>query len=198
MVMGKAKWWVCDDCHSLNDLPANKCYKCRAAKPANPRQMDDKYSEVGSQRRVGITVDLSQLGDLTRPDPVETQSGGGVFEAFGDDGARSAQPDAPARQLYDPYGSLPEPPGPPATVRPLREPKRRGIDQLGGVRSWAETPTQPMAPPPADAVPPPVPSGPPAGAVPPPGTTPQAAPYPPQPPASPPRDPRPEEQHRGG
>jgi len=40
--MGKAKWWVCDSCKSLNDLPANKCYKCRAEKPANPTLMDDQ------------------------------------------------------------------------------------------------------------------------------------------------------------
>jgi hypothetical protein len=94
--MGKAKWWVCDDCHSLNDLPANKCYNCRAGKPANPREIDDHYDEVVTNQRVGITVDLSQVGDLSRPDPLETQSGGGIIEAFADRGTAPGQPTAPA------------------------------------------------------------------------------------------------------
>ena len=81
--MGKAKWWVCDDCKSLNDLPANKCYNCREPKPSDPRLFDDQYSQVGGgQQRVGITVDLDKVGDLTRPDPVETAAGGGIVEAF--------------------------------------------------------------------------------------------------------------------
>ena len=84
MRMGKAKWWVCDDCKSLNDVPANKCYKCRTNKPAAPTLIDDDYAEVGAatQKRVGITVDLSRLSELTAPDPTETDAGAGVYDAF--------------------------------------------------------------------------------------------------------------------
>jgi len=158
--MGKAKWWVCDGCHSLNDLPANKCYNCRAAKPANPRQIDDRYDEVVSNQRVGITVDLSQVGDLSRRDPIETQSGGGIIEAFAEGGAEAGQAPAPAPQPYDPYAPAPPPAAPttatptPTTtqpVPPLREPERRGIEQLGGRRSWADPAELPPAPaPPRD------------------------------------------------
>ena len=75
--MGKPKWWVCGGCKSLNDMPAAKCFNCRAAKPADPTLIDDHYSEVGSgARRVGVTVDLATVGDLTRPDPLETAKGG--------------------------------------------------------------------------------------------------------------------------
>ena len=64
--MGKARWWVCDDCTSLNDLPANKCYNCRVPKPGDPKLIDDNYSQVGGgQKRVGITVDLAKIGALT-------------------------------------------------------------------------------------------------------------------------------------
>ena len=117
-VMGKAKWWVCDSCHSLNDLPASKCFNCRAGKSPNPRLIDDQYGEVQSQQRVGITVDLSQVGDLTRPDPVETQSGGGIIEAFGERGAPSAQSSAQPQQPYDPYAQVPETPTPDAPAAP--------------------------------------------------------------------------------
>ena len=175
--MGKAKWWVCDDCHSLNDLPANKCYNCRAGKPANPRQMDDHYAEIPSQQRVGITVDLSQLGDLTRPDPIETQDGGGIFEAFGDERAQQPQVEPPTRQPYDPYATTPEPTAPPAGVRPLREPMRRGIDQLGGRRSWAEAPdttSAPLRPSPSGQPVPPAPPTSEATAGPPPAEGPRA------------------------
>ncbi len=183
--MGKAKWWVCDSCHSLNDLPANKCYKCRESKPANPRLMDDTYSEVGGQQRVGITVDLSHLGDLVRPDPLETEEGGGIIEAFRAAGERSASdpPQAQATPVsapYDPYApKTPQPsgtstPGP----RPMREPVRRGIDALGGQREWADDPAGVTPPlPPAQsagsaAVTPPPGAIPPPGAVPPSGQVP--------------------------
>lgn len=183
--MAKPKWWVCDGCHSLNDLPANKCYNCRAEKPESPRLMDDHYSEVVSHKRVGITVDLSKVGDLTRPDPIETQQGGGIFEAFGDQREQAAE--APgagsgARQPYDPYapatGSPASPPRP--APPPLREPQRRGIDQLGGYRQWAEPP---MASPEPAAPPPPTPG-------------PQTTPGPPLPPSQAPPTPvtEPEEQ----
>ena len=161
--MGKAKWWVCDDCHSLNDLPANKCYNCRAGKPTNPRQIDDQYDEVVSQQRVGITVDLSQVGDLSRPDPIETESGGGIMEAFDTRDAEAHQPAAPTPQPYDPYAPAPAPaaarPAANPSVPPMREPERRGIEQLGGQRTWADPvdvpspPGPPQAPPPADRTP---------------------------------------------
>jgi len=192
--MGKAKWWVCEGCHSLNDLPANKCFSCHEPKPSNPRTLDDEYSEVGSQQRVGITVDLAKVGDLTNPDPIEADRGGGFIEAFA---AQEDQPSgAPAREPYDPYAAgshvsaqrpAAAPQQPP--VPPLREPVRRGIDQLGGAREWADASVPPEVPPPAPAaspvpdqapqpqgspppVPPPAGAMPPAGSVPPPGQDP--------------------------
>ncbi len=193
--MGKAKWWVCDSCKSLNDLPANKCYKCRETKPGNPTLIDDQYSEVrGSQQRVGITVDLSKVGDLTRPDPLETADGGGIMEAFEEasdpyadlDGGQSSTP------RYDPYSGGYEPgpaaaqPAPP----PLREPTKRSIDALGD-RPWTAQPAAPEAaqpsPPPTEgaaqsegAPSPPGVTPPPPGVTPPP--PPGAVPRPPVPP----------------
>lgn len=127
--MGKAKWWVCDDCKSLNDLPANKCYKCFTTKPDSPSLIDDQYAHVGGgdEKRVGVTVDLSKVGDLTRPDPVETAEGGLVVEAYGHDD------DKPLARSPEPPGSR-EPAQPPA---PLREPERRSISQLAS-RHWTE------------------------------------------------------------
>ena len=204
--MGKAKWWVCDSCKSLNDLPASKCYKCRETKPGNPTLIDDQYSEVrGSQQRVGITVDLSKVGDLTRPDPLETADGGGIMEAFEEtsdpyadlDGGQSSTP------RYDPYSGGYES-GPAAarpTPRPLREPTKRSIDAIGG-RPWsaesvatgsraavttttagqrAKPPAPPapgVMPPPPGSVPSPPPPAPPAPGVmppPPPGYAPPPA-----------------------
>lgn len=137
--MGKAKWWVCEDCTSLNDLPANKCYKCRVSKPRDPKLFDDQYSHVGGgDQRVGITVDLANVGDLTRPDPVESAEGGSIMEAFDktdDPYADIDQADPTPR--YDPYSGGPETPSQQAEPRPLREPTKRGIDALGG-RGWAE------------------------------------------------------------
>lgn len=153
--MGKAKWWVCDDCKSLNDLPANKCFNCRSPKPSNPVKIDDQYSQVagGSSGRVGVSVDLSKVGDLTRPDPIETADGGGIIEAynFRDDFSE----DQPLESYR--HRSL-EPTAPPP---PLREPKLRSIAEAGGLH-WEETYQGLGAPPP---------QGQPAGS-PPPGTPP--------------------------
>lgn len=205
--MGKAKWWVCDDCVSLNDLPANKCYKCRKDKPDDPKLIDDQYSEVGGGgQRVGITVDMAQVGDLTRPDPVETAQGGALMEAFEKvddpyadlDRARrqqgSTQPPTtqqqPSTPRHDPYRGNPATRGAPETPKPLREPTKRGIDALGG-RHWVEG-TEPfeggradptdvgVAPPPPAPPPPPV-APPPVAPPPPPGV--------PRPPSSPPEPP---------
>ena len=34
-------------------MPANKCYKCRTRKPANPTLLDDQYGQVVARRRPG-------------------------------------------------------------------------------------------------------------------------------------------------
>ena len=191
--MGKAKWWVCDSCKSLNDLPANKCYKCRTAQPKDPTLIDDQYSKVGGgERRVGITVDLSQVGELTRPDPVETAQGGGVMEAFEkvDDpyadldrmphaGRQPPATPPPGAPRYDPYAggyeTEVEQPGP----KPLREPVRRGIDALGGLQ-WAFDDDPPAT---AEAAAAPAPSAPPLTpepqSAPPPGPPPEQQSAPP-------------------
>ena len=168
--MGKARWWVCSDCTSLNDLPANKCYKCRAEKPASPRLIDDEYSEVNSgQSRVGVSVDLSKLGELSARDPLETAKGGSVIEAFG---AEDAPPAAPAAAVQPPRPAGPdwseERVIPPA---PLRDPTPRSISAIGG-RPWSDGAA--TTPPPSQAAPMPPPSQ--AAPMPPP---PQAAPMPP-------------------
>ena len=146
--MGKAKWWVCESCTSLNDLPANKCYNCRVAKPGNAKLIDDQYSQVGGgEQRVGITVDLSKVADLTRPDPKETAEGGSFVQAFeqGDDAYEDVATDAPQTPRYDPYtGAFESTPSSPAEPRPIREPARRGIDAIGG-RHWTEPEPTPAA-----------------------------------------------------
>jgi hypothetical protein len=163
--MGNARWWVCESCVSLNDLPANKCYKCRDPKPAAPKLIDDEYSEVsGRQQRVGITVDLSQVGDLTRPDPAEQAEPGGIMEAF--DKVEDPYADLDARQppsptpRYDPYAGVGPPQATPAAPRPMRDPIRRGIEAIGG-RQWADSYEPPQAIPPQDrpsqGTPPPAP-----------------------------------------
>jgi hypothetical protein len=148
--MGKAKWWVCDSCKSLNDLPASKCYKCAIARPKDPTLIDDQYSRVGGgERRVGVTVDLSQVGDLTRPDPVETAQGGGVMEAFEkvDDpyadldrtagaGGQQARTSPSSTPPYDPYAGGYETRDEQPTPKPLRDPVKRGIGELGGLK-WS-------------------------------------------------------------
>lgn len=143
--MGKAKWWVCNDCKSLNDLPANKCYKCFTTKPHSPSLIDDQYAHVGGgdERRVGVTVDLSKVGDLTRPDPIETAEGGLVVEAYGHD---DDKPLALSSQSTEPA---------PAPA-PLREPERRSISQLAS-RHWTDamgTPDATTTPAPGDPPPP--------------------------------------------
>jgi hypothetical protein len=118
--MATAKWWVCDSCRSLNDIPANKCYKCRAQKPSHPTLIDANYVQVGStQKRVGVTVDRSRVAELTAPQPVEREPGSGVFEAYG---ATDDQPLEAVRKAEEPK----------APPRPLREPPRRSIAQVGG------------------------------------------------------------------
>lgn len=197
VAMGKAKWWVCDSCSSLNDLPANKCYKCFTDKPADPKQIDDQYSHVagGGDKRVGITVDLSTVGDLTRPDPIETEQGGAIMDAFRstDEGGGETPAETSASRLYDPYE--PHPPAPrasatPTASPPMREPEQRGIDAIGG-RQWTEEAAPPAPPQPQQPQPPLNP--PPPGAVPPPapGAPPQAGQYvaPPPPQGAPPPPP---------
>jgi hypothetical protein len=196
--MGKPRWWVCEGCNSLNDLPANKCYKCRASKPSNPALMDDRYSEVGgAQRRVGISVDRSLVGDLTRRDPVETQTGGTMLEAFGHD---DDQPIESSRQGQPGRNTPKGQPTSPPTPRPIRDPIPRGIEAIGG-RDWTHdlaplpdptTSTQgalSAAPPPPPAAPASsgAPPQPPAGPTPPPGWTQAGAPQgrPPMPPPPP-------------
>ena len=217
--MGTAKWWVCDSCKSLNDLPANKCYKCREPQPANPTLFDDQYGEVGGdQKRVGITVDLDQVGDLTQRDPIETAEGGGFVEAFEktDDPYADLDSGQPATPRYDPYSGGYESAEAPtqSTVSPIREPVKRGLDAVGG-RHWntgldapdAPDPAVQAAPPPAPAQPtppaavpppaadatPPAAVPPPAGATPPPGVMPPPPPgiVPPPPPPPPGVAPRP-------
>ena len=189
--MGKAKWWVCSDCKSLNDLPANKCYKCREPQPANPTLFDDQYGEVGGdQKRVGITVDLDQVGDLTQRDPIETAEGGGFVEAFEktDDPYADLDSGQPATPRYDPYagGYESAEASTQSTTSPIREPVKRGIDAVGG-RHWNTGLDAPDAPDPAaQAAPPPAPTQPPSpAAVPPPpadATPPPPGAVPPPPP----------------
>jgi hypothetical protein len=160
--MGKAKWWVCGSCHSLNDLPANKCYKCRAPKGPAPRLIDDTYSEVGgAAKRVSVSIDRSRIGELSQRDPIEDQQGAGIVEAFGP-AAQGDRGDRPAGmpptqrsysgvdpgQEWDPVEAAGS--GPAASgggrprPQPLREPERRGIEILG-VRPWAEPATPPSS-----------------------------------------------------
>ena len=188
--MGKARWWVCSDCKSLNDLPANRCYKCRVEKPANPRLIDDQYSDVGStQARVGITVDLSKLAELTSPDPLETARGGGVIEAFHPQDAPSTKTEAPTSRMSD-TGWPPSRPDRSTSPRPLRDPTPRSIAEVGN-RPWADAlppapprPAAPAAPPPDHAAPPPPAAY--AATPPPPGPLPHPG-LPPPPPGAPPR-----------
>jgi hypothetical protein len=187
--MTNAKWWVCDSCSSLNDLPAAKCYKCRTEKPNEPRLIDDNYAEVGGGKRVGVSVDRSAIGDLVRRDPVETQDAGGMFEVFGaEEGEGQASPPEPAPAAYDPYDQGTRDVGPAERLagdrRPLRDPTPRGIEQVGG-RHWSEglepIADETAAPPPGAPSPPgasPSPMGgpalppPPSGPTPPPGAPP--------------------------
>jgi hypothetical protein len=140
--MATAKWWVCDDCRSLNDIPANRCYKCRAHKPSHPTLIDADYAQVAStQTRVGITVQRSQLSELTAPQAMETAKGSGVFEAYG---AADDQPLESARTTDTPA----------VPPRPLRDPPHRSIAAAGGFH-WEQglsgadrQPDAPAAPPP--------------------------------------------------
>ncbi len=172
--MGKPKWWVCSGCKSLNDIPAAKCYKCRAAKPADATLIDDQYSEVSSGTpRVGISVDLAMVGDLIRPDPLETAKGGELMEAFGEPGEQpGGPPDEWSRPpLRDDGGGPRDDGGGPDWSKPpvqptsrLREPTQRSISEVGE-RPWAGDPapgpTGPASPAPTPGAQgrPPTPSG---------------------------------------
>lgn len=161
--MGKAKWWVCDDCKSLNDLPANKCYKCFTSKPDSPSLMDDQYGHVGGgeSQRVGVTVDLDMVGDLTAPDPVETADGGGLVEAYGFDDDK-------------PLASTQTVSTPAVTPPPLREPERRSISQIAS-RHWTDGQQAPTTTAPPPASPPPA-TAPPQAMAPPPASPPALSP----------------------
>lgn len=132
--MGKARWWVCGACKSLNDLPAEKCYHCRTKKPDEPTLMDDQYSQVGGEtKRVGVSVDRALVSELTAPDPIERAPGGSLMERL-DFGAK------PPEQAGPGQAAAPGPAAaarPPAEVRPLREPEPRGIGALGGL-DWSD------------------------------------------------------------
>lgn len=128
--MGKPKWWVCQDCKSLNDIPANKCYKCRARKPSDPALIDDQYEQLGggSHARVGVSVDRSQVGSLVAPDPSERAQGGGtVMDAYNVPGDQRDHPERPPEIVAEP---VPAPP-------PIRPPKPRSIAEVGGLH-WSE------------------------------------------------------------
>ncbi len=175
---------MCDGCRSLNDMPANKCYKCRASRPASPTLLDDQYGQVGGKPRVGISVDLSRVAELAARDPVEAQKGAGVFEAFtaqDDLPVESARAKGPAfatgaAAATGAAGLKPMPP-------PMREPVQRGISELGGQdwrRGLPPVPASGFAPPPGVTAPPPSPPGsaplrpsPPAAGVPPTGCHPR-------------------------
>ncbi len=126
--MGKAKWWVCPGCQSLNDVPANKCYKCRVKKPAAPVLLDDQYGHLQSERRVGITVERRKVAEIAARDPIERQKGTGVVEAFDDEAEEqppTAQGTSSARAAAPP-------------LRPIRDPVKRGIAQAGGM-DWRDS-----------------------------------------------------------
>ena len=93
---------MCDGCKSLNDMPANKCYKCRTPRPSSPTLLDDQYGQVGGKPRVAVSVDLSRVAELAARDPVESQRGAGVFEAFT---AEDDQPIESARTAAGPQAS---------------------------------------------------------------------------------------------
>ena len=126
--MGKAKWWVCPGCQSLNDVPANKCYKCRVKKPAAPVLLDDQYGHLQSERRVGITVERRKVAEIAARDPIERQKGTGVVEAF-DDEAEGQPPTAQGTSSA--RASAPP-------LRPIRDPVKRGIAQAGGM-DWRDS-----------------------------------------------------------
>jgi hypothetical protein len=169
-------------------LPASKCYNCRVERPAHPSLIDDQYGSVSSgQARVGITVDLAKLAELTSPDPRETAKGGGVIEAFAKDDEHAT---AAGSQLNRPSGTsqaqgqpvrpppMPRPPSAPPP-RPLRDPTPRSIAEVGN-RPWADG-SPSMAPPAPPALAPPAPPNiVPPGAPPPPG----AGAWPPKPPST--------------
>ena len=135
--MAKARWWMCDGCRSLNDMPANKCCnKCRAPRPASPTLLDDQYGQVSDKPRVGVSVELSRVagtGSATiQGDPEERRRLRGVHGA-----GRPACRERSRRWMVEPSrlvqrldgnGRQRQPP-------PIREPVKRGISELGG-QDW--------------------------------------------------------------
>ncbi len=163
---------MCDGCRSLNDMPANKCYKCRSPRPASPTLLDDQYGQVGEAKaRVGVSVDRSRVAELAARDPLESQKGGGVVDAF------AAKDDEPVESARAVGGAKPVPP-------PIREPVKRGISEIGGQDWRSSLPTVPPglgAPAPAGLPGPGMPPGPvvPApGMALPPGASPSMGPSP--------------------
>lgn len=173
--MGKAKWWVCEGCKSLNDIPAKKCYNCYAKKPSDPTLISDDHGPVdGAMTRVGVSVDRSMVAALVARDPKET-AGSRRFDDVPDGTDSSATKDDATEQAMQ-----------------LREPPKRSIAALGG-RAWAGEVDASSAtvakagslqqPPPGHRPPPGY--GPPPGQLPPPGQPPPPG-YPPYPSYPPP------------
>jgi hypothetical protein len=151
--MARARWWLCDSCKSLNDMPATKCYKCRTPRPASPTLLDDQYAQVGGAApRVSISVDRAKIAELAARDPIEAQRGTGIVDAFDARGAQDDEPLESARTSAAP---------PERTAsRPMRDPVRRSISAVGGLdwqRMLAEAPRDAAGPPgsPATQGPPP-------------------------------------------
>jgi hypothetical protein len=118
IAVGSAKWWVCDGCKSLNDVPAKKCYNCRTKRPDKPTLIDDSYSEVKTKGRVSVSVDRSMVAALVAPDPSETAR-------------KSSFDDMPALV----HGGVPGNDGT-DTATLMREPPKRSIAVIGE-RAWA-------------------------------------------------------------
>lgn len=130
-------------------MPANKCYNCRVARPSSPALIDERYDQVsaGSGKRVGISVDLAQVGTLVAPDPMERYKGGEIMEAFNirpaqAGGARS-EPDTRSAAVPAPTPAS-VPAAAPSAAReampappPIRPPRERSIAEVGGMH-WTE------------------------------------------------------------
>ena len=71
---------------------------------------------------MGISVNRSRVAELAARDPLESQKGAGVVEAF------AAQDDLPVESARAVAGARSAPP-------PIREPVKRGISEIGG-QDW--------------------------------------------------------------
>jgi hypothetical protein len=147
-------------------MPATKCYKCRLPRPASPTLLDDQYAQVGGAApRVAISVDRAKISELAARDPIESQPGTGIVEAFDVGGTQDDEPLEGARWSASP----PDRP----VLRPMRDPVRRSIAAVGGL-DWqrmlseapGDAPSQP-APATTQAPLPPRPPMPPGPALPP-------------------------------